>query len=229
MSEIGGLRKQLAALVEDAAARNAEEHSTRAREMREFDSRRGRFEQVAGAWASGLVMPRVQALAEALPPSGASEPITGGFGARATLDWSEEFPVSASLTVSILPDGSCARACVRVEPRLIPMLMGHPAVACMEFELEAADTQSLAQFLDRELLGFADYYLRVRETGSLYQRHTLVRDFVCDMTIRPSDAAETHTHNGVRYYFCSSACAARFHEDPEGYLRMSRAAQGGVA
>lgn len=226
MSELEGLRKQLTALIDDAAARKTEQSSARSREMQEFDARRRRFEQVAAAWAADLILPRVSALAEALPRSGAVEPIPGGFGAHVALEWSTEFPVSASLTVSIVPDASCEHAGIRVEPRLIPMLVGHPAIAFMELELETTDTQPLAQFLDREILGFAEHYLRVRESGSLYQRHVLVRDFVCDMTIRPSDAADTHAYNGREYYFCSAACAERFRKDPEGYLRMSRSAHG---
>ena len=225
MGDLGGLREQLAALLQDAATRHAEDQSARAREMREFESRRRRFDQIAGAWTSELVAPRLQTLADALPASGSVERFHGGRGARATFEWSEDFPISASLTVSIVPDGPCEHGCVHVEPQLIPMLAGHPSPASREVDLETTDTRPLAQFLDQEIVTFADHYLRVREPGSVYQRHVLVRDPVCGMTIHPSDVVETHTHSGHRFHFCSPSCAERFRLDPDGYLRAGHSAE----
>lgn len=228
MSDLDGLRRQLTALVEVAATRQAEERTTRAKEMQQFDTRHGRFEQVAGAWTSEFVTPRLRALADALPGHGEVEPVRGGRGARVTFGWSEEFPIAASLTVSIVPDVTCEHACVLVEPRLIPMLAGHPSAASQQFDIESAEPPTLGRFLDQEMLAFAGHHLRVREAGSLYQRHALVTDPVCGMTIRPSDAVETYDHDGRHYHFCSASCAVRFRQDPEGCLRASQAIRGGV-
>ncbi len=44
------------------------------------------------------------------------------------------------------------------------------------------------------------------------------RDPVCGMTLDPARAAATLDHAGVRYYFCSRGCAAKFQAAPETYL-----------
>jgi YHS domain-containing protein len=42
-------------------------------------------------------------------------------------------------------------------------------------------------------------------------------DPVCRMAVDPNDAAGTLRHDGVRYYFCSLACARMFAEHPDRY------------
>ncbi len=45
------------------------------------------------------------------------------------------------------------------------------------------------------------------------------RDPVCGMEIASEDAAGSHVHDGVRYYFCSAKCLHDFRADPERYTR----------
>jgi Cu+-exporting ATPase len=49
-----------------------------------------------------------------------------------------------------------------------------------------------------------------------------VVDPVCGMTISREDAAGTHTHHGITYYFCNPACLEKFKGDPERYLQPAR-------
>jgi Cu+-exporting ATPase len=44
-----------------------------------------------------------------------------------------------------------------------------------------------------------------------------VKDPVCGMMIRPSEAAATVEHKGKTYYFCGQNCASSFRGDPETY------------
>ncbi len=44
-----------------------------------------------------------------------------------------------------------------------------------------------------------------------------VKDPVCGMMIRPSEAAATVEHKGKTYYFCSQDCASSFKDDPDTY------------
>jgi Cu+-exporting ATPase len=44
-------------------------------------------------------------------------------------------------------------------------------------------------------------------------------DPVCGMTIEEADAAGTHRHDGVMYYFCNPSCLERFTQDPKRFLR----------
>ena len=43
-------------------------------------------------------------------------------------------------------------------------------------------------------------------------------DPVCGMTIEEADAAGTHHHDGVTYYFCNPSCLGRFTADPKQFL-----------
>ena len=45
-----------------------------------------------------------------------------------------------------------------------------------------------------------------------------VTDPVCGMTIDPSQAVGSSTHEGETYYFCSRGCEAKFDAAPASYL-----------
>jgi Cu+-exporting ATPase len=49
-------------------------------------------------------------------------------------------------------------------------------------------------------------------------QESLVTDPVCGMSVAPSRAAGSATHNGTTYYFCSVSCQRKFQADPERYL-----------
>jgi YHS domain-containing protein len=222
MTDLAGLQQQLAALRDDEAKRRSDERSARAREMQDLETRRAKFERVVGGWLADIVLPRLKALAETLPHPGKVAPVSAAFHARVEFAWTEQFPVSASLTVSFMPDARFEHARMRVEPLLIPMLEGHPPAANGEYDLEPTAIRSLTGLLDREVLVFARSYLHVRDPDSPYLRHKWVTDPVCGMTIHPSDAVETWVHEGREYSFCSTACAMRFRQDPEHYLEAWR-------
>lgn len=222
MSDIASLEQRLASLLGDALERRAREQAQREEEMKEVEPRRLHFQRTACAWVSDLVIPRLRALAQALPQAGGIEHVEGGCSARLKLVSSEEYPVAASLTVSITPDARYERASVHIQPLMIPMLVGHPNASCCDFATDVEDEQSLARFLDDQFVIFAERYLRVREPDSPYQRGLLVTDPVCGMTFHPTDAAESHEHEGRRYFFCAPACAGRFRQSPDRFLKSGR-------
>lgn len=49
-----------------------------------------------------------------------------------------------------------------------------------------------------------------------------VKDPVCSMQIKPSEAAAESDYKGQHYYFCAERCRQAFEQDPERYA--SRAA-----
>ena len=229
MSDIASLEQRLASLLSDAAERRAQEQTQREEEMKEVEPRRLHFEAISCAWVTDIVVPRLHALAHALPKAGDVEHVDGGSAARLKLGTSEEYPVAASLTVSIAPDARYERASVHVQPLLIPMLAGHPSASCCECEIDGKDAATLARFLDDQFVVFAESYLRVREPDSPHQRSSLVTDPVCGMTFHRSDAAESHEHEGRRFYFCASSCAERFRESPDRFLKSGQGGMGGVS
>jgi len=229
MSDIASLEQRLASLLGDAAERRAQEQTQREEEMKVVEPRRLHFERTSCAWVTDLVIPRLRALAQALPQASGIEHVDGGCSARLKLGSSEEYPVAASLTVSIAPDARYERASVHVQPLLIPMLVGHPSASCCDCEIEAQDAAPLARFLDDQFVIFAESYLRVREPDSVYQRSSLVTDPVCGMTFHRTDAVESHEHEGRRYFFCAPACAERFRQSPDRFLKSGQGAIGGVS
>lgn len=46
-----------------------------------------------------------------------------------------------------------------------------------------------------------------------------VKDPVCGMKIKKSEAKFTHEHNGETYYFCMEGCKEKFVENPEKYIK----------
>jgi Cu+-exporting ATPase len=44
------------------------------------------------------------------------------------------------------------------------------------------------------------------------------KDPVCGMTVDPAKTPHRHSHRGVRYFFCSGGCRAKFAAGPERYL-----------
>jgi len=49
----------------------------------------------------------------------------------------------------------------------------------------------------------------------------VVRDIVCGMVFRVSEAQERFVHDGATYYFCGGPCMAAFQAGPAAFLRQS--------
>jgi Cu+-exporting ATPase len=49
------------------------------------------------------------------------------------------------------------------------------------------------------------------------RRCAMERDVVCGMQVDPGRAAGSSVYNGRTYYFCSTACKARFDANPEQF------------
>ena len=219
MNDLTNLERRLASILESATAERSREGELREAEMRLLEPRRDRFESIAGAWISDVVVPRLRALARAFREAGEVDRGSGGLSASLKFAWTEDSPVGASLTVSIAPDAGFERATLHVQPQLIPMLAGHPEQTSRDFDFGADDQKSLEDFLDDGIVAFAEAYQRVGEPNSLYQRGSLVTDPVCGMTIHRKEAADSFEYETRRYYFCAPSCAESFRAAPDRYVR----------
>ena len=47
----------------------------------------------------------------------------------------------------------------------------------------------------------------------------MATDPVCGMTVDPTTAAHTATHEGQIYYFCAPGCKRAFEANPQQYLK----------
>lgn len=45
-----------------------------------------------------------------------------------------------------------------------------------------------------------------------------VKDLVCGMKVKKSQAAAVSEYKGNKYYFCAESCKEKFDEDPEKYI-----------
>jgi Cu+-exporting ATPase len=52
--------------------------------------------------------------------------------------------------------------------------------------------------------------------------NTTHRDPVCGMQVDQNKTAGSSTHEGKEYYFCSTACKAKFDKNPSEYLKAGR-------
>ena len=59
------------------------------------------------------------------------------------------------------------------------------------------------------------------QIGQPAAKEVTFKDPVCGMNVTPDAAAGKETYQGQTYYFCSQACAAKFHADPAKYLAPS--------
>ena len=54
--------------------------------------------------------------------------------------------------------------------------------------------------------------------GFLDRFSSKAKDPVCGMDVQKGKAADTATHGGKTYHFCSKACAAKFRSNPGNYV-----------
>ena len=168
MHELQELRRNLATLVEQDCQRRLEEAEAREREQQELAAMRAPFERAASEWMARAI-PRLELLTAILPTSGVVERASAGWRACVSFASNDDFPVAASLTVTITPVDRCRAGRVEIEPLLIPMLQGHPGPMRREFDLGGPALLEIDRFLDQGMLAFARSYLRVRDPGSPYQ------------------------------------------------------------
>jgi len=64
-------------------------------------------------------------------------------------------------------------------------------------------------------------YLAKKEAAVAPPAPSRATDPVCGMTVDPQSAAGSHEHEGVKYFFCSNNCLARFSADPARYMAAS--------
>jgi YHS domain-containing protein len=59
--------------------------------------------------------------------------------------------------------------------------------------------------------------------------HMAHLDPVCGMTVEEAEAAASHEHDGVTYYFCNPGCLERFTDDPAKFLNPADSTPAPVA
>jgi YHS domain-containing protein len=58
-----------------------------------------------------------------------------------------------------------------------------------------------------------------RQTRASTQEENMEKDVVCGMQVEPAQAAASSQHQGKTYYFCSTACKAKFEAKPDQFAK----------
>jgi YHS domain-containing protein len=205
--------------------RQSEVRTAREDEMRQLDTRRDEFERVASGWVRAEVIPRLRLLAGALTCGEEPECSPDGCSAWLKVPRKDAYPVSASLSISLVPDAQYRRGYLQLDPVLIPMFAGHPRSVRYECEVVPGPFPQ-SDAVDNIIVQFLERYLAAGDSNSPYQRDRLVRDPVCGMSIRRTEASDSMSHEGTTYFFCASSCAERFRAGPGRYLKGSGTPDG---
>lgn len=219
------LKERLACLLEEERARREERGRAVAAKMVGLEAEMERADALAERWITGIILPRLAALAVVFPNSAGPRRAAGEPRAALRFAHCDDFPVDAGVGVTIGPLSAPGRVRVAFDASIIPILMDYSRGDVLELAAEEPDEPRLARFLDDCILRFATDYLRVRAPDSVYQRSSLVTDPVCGMVFRRAEAAATSDYDGQTWHFCAPGCRDRFAADPERYARKRPAAR----
>ncbi len=235
-----------ASLVADLVRRHGEQRDARQQQINDTMALRheaeARFVAMKPLLADALMQPPLTAIAAQLTHARlevADTPV--GVEHRLTCERSEQFPVTASLTVGAILDVTRHEVRLFTRTELIPMLVTTSPGVSHAVTLDELDALGrapvdrrepdgdpvgprwahLRTLLNNAALTFLRTYLRT-ELDPNYQRMATYADPVCGMKLHSGLVAARHRVRGHTYCFCSKACAERFAGDPDFYLSYKR-------
>jgi YHS domain-containing protein len=131
----------------------------------------------------------------------------------------ERFPVTARLEISVGHSETIEQVQLRYELELMPTFTRYDSHDRFVMPLDAVDEDVAAHWVEQKLLEFLSTYLTVDRGRDDFEDES-VTDPVCGMRIRRTAAAASSDHKGHPYFFCSTACRARFDAAPEHYVTV---------
>lgn len=133
--------------------------------------------------------------------------------------YSERFPASAKLDVSVSHDECVETLILNYEVRITPAFVKYDRFDRISIPLAAHDATKLADWVENRLVGFLHTYMSLG-TSDRDQSEGLATDPVCGMRVSKQRAAAQHDYAGHRYYFCSLACREEFAVKPTQYVTI---------
>lgn len=189
--------------------------------MAQLTARRQHFQEQAGRVLADVVRPRLETLAGYFTnaaPARKCEPshCTWWFG------YTERFPASVKLELSIEHDAPCENLLLAYELSILPSFSKYERFDRLALPLQAVDDAKIADWLEQCLLRFVRIYVALARTDR-DQATSLATDPVCGMRIDRDHAAASARHAGHDYFFCSAGCRDDFVAQPERYVRLALA------
>lgn len=222
MHELETLERQIK---DKLAASDEQRRSKQAglqREMEEMERRSRRFAEVATPLFQSVVRPRIETLVNCFENARVqNDPPSQPLSCVCWFDRNEVYPATTKLTVEIAPGDEMRNVVVSYSLEILPIFFrfdGHDQIA---WEVEKADSDRVAQWVDKKILDFLDVYLQLQHVDQ-YQRDNLVTDPVCGMHINKTLAVARADHDGGTYYFCTDKCHNRFKESPSEFVPKTK-------
>lgn len=222
MAVTDGLKEQIQALMSRLSQERKVRSAARRKEMMEVADRKAQYECAARACVKDVVVPRLEALRQALGNGNPVQISGDGSSACLGLRSSDSFPVGADLSLSTSHDLEVRTLEFSWKVSIIPILMEYDREASLSLSLESPDGERLGRFLDERILRFVSDYLRIHAPESPYLRNAEVMDPICKMSFPAAEAASSITVGTRTFYFCAEECAARFEADREHHTESSR-------
>ena len=217
---------RLHALIASAVERRATEARDREVEMEQRVHLQLAFERLANRLHHGEIRPRMEAVARCFE-NARLEHLKSSVGTLSvcTLERTDRFPATTTLTVGVVFDPDRVAASVTYRLQIIPVLMEFEGQDALLVELDSPQVEQIVNWLEHRLERFAETYLRL-ERDPRYRAGTEHVDPVCGMRVTAASAVRLDRARHT-FYFCAPTCRERFEADP-GYYGDRSLALGAV-
>lgn len=187
-------------------------------EMEERVHREAAFERLAEHLVRNILRPRLEVVSRHFEGTALQHVKTlAGVFSTLTLPQMERMPAATTLTMGVTMDPSTLAAALTYRLQIVPVLMEYEGRDDLPVRLEALDTATATDWIERKLEQFVETCL-VLERDPRYRsmlRHT---DPVCGMAVHNGNGARRAEYRHQVYHFCSTACREKFEARPGFYV-----------
>jgi YHS domain-containing protein len=217
MNGVEGLEQEIRQRLDAAAMRRNATKTEIHLDMQLREEQAAQFEAASTHVIQTVVRPRLSKLTNLFPNARTYETKRqAGYSLICAFEHTVDYPATASVTVSISTDWEMQKVILSFRVEIIPVFVRPPEQDECLYSLDSVDDDSIASWLDANVIKFVDTYLQLGELEQ-YQRENIVTDPVCGMRINRRDAEEQVDFDGRTYYFCVPECKSKFLVDPPRY------------
>ena len=196
----------------DAEFSAAESHlkSTQAEQVREYEGRRQRLEQLDKVFAQlrEVWRPRLEALAEKFGDKVKVTPRLTPSSKEASFAFQSKL-ARIDLRFGATTDSDVRKVILTYELEILPIFMKFESHAEIAFPLDKVDLAAAGQWIDDRIVSFVKTYLSLHE-NDLYLKDAMVDDPIAGVRFPKFAAATTVEHGGKTYYFIGEETRREF-------------------
>ena len=190
--------------------------------MSELEQRLRRYDAVADGLMERIICPRMERVKKCFAALNAPRCEKTRHTCKLLFKHMPQFPVTATLEVSITHDGQAKTVSIEYVASILPLFVQFDGKGQLSMPLEEVDEAKAVAWIEDRVLRFVDAYLKV-ETTHQYQVENMSADPVCGMSVNTTNAPTEMEYQGARYFFCTAECRQKFTENPGRYLARTTA------